>query len=154
MAFSQTCNMASIKKGVAPRNYYSTGWYITNYMTLMTLVSGEWLLNLINNRSQRLATNDDLFKETSVSSGEPRGTVQDPLLFTAALWDLLSIIQSPTFTGYADDAKVSQAIKSSQDTLKLQKDLSTIYISELKKICSSMLISFMHSAIGLHREWN
>ena len=88
---------------------------------------GEWLHDFLKDRSQAVVANGAISRKTLIVSGVPQGTVLGPLLFIVALSDMPSVIQSATLTSYADDTKVSQAIKNPVDATHLQHDLDAIY---------------------------
>ena len=81
----------------------------------------------LKDRSQAVVANGAISQKTLIVSGVPQGTVLGPLLFIVALSDMPSVIQSATLTSYADDTKVSQAIKNPVDATHLQRDLNAIY---------------------------
>ncbi len=87
---------------------------------------GEWLHDFLTDRSQVVAANGAHSKGSTIRSGVPQGTVLGPLLFVIALSDLPSVISTATLTSYADDTKISKAIKGPDDIKSLQADIDAV----------------------------
>ena len=87
-----------------------------------------WLQSYLKHRFQCVrigASNSTLCK---VLSGVPQGNVLGPLLFVIFIDDLPHCIHSATPFIFADDTKCLLAIKSTNDSDKLQHDIDDISI--------------------------
>ena len=82
----------------------------------------EWIRTWLTMRSQRVFEDGEASTTVHVDSGVPQGTVLGPLMFLLFINDIGENITS-TIKLFADDCLLFQ---SSEDTSKLQKDLSNL----------------------------
>ena len=85
----------------------------------------KWFEAYLQNCYQHIKIRD-LFSELCyVHSGVPQGSVLEPLLFVVFINDLPDFFQSATPFIFADDTKLLQAIRSSEDIARLQYDINS-----------------------------
>ena len=104
------------------------------HMRLMEKVKGygftenivAWIEDFLTERKQKVIINGEVSKEKTIKSGIPQGSVLGPLLFLIFVNDLPELTTSLVYL-FADDNKVSKAIKNYKDKQILQKDLDIIY---------------------------
>ena len=104
------------------------------HMRLMEKVKGygftenivAWIEDFLTERKQKVIINGEVSKEKTIKSGIPQGSVLGPLLFLIFVNDLPELTTSLVYL-FADDNKVSKAIKNYKDKHILQKDLDIIY---------------------------
>ena len=85
---------------------------------------GTWLHNFLTNRVSKVSCNGALSKPAPVLSGVPQGTVLGPILFIIMISDLDCKLQRAFASLFADDSRVSSAIKSETDCLLFHHELS------------------------------
>ena len=84
---------------------------------------------IISGRFQRVTALGVSSEPLPVLSGDPRGSILGPLLFTIYVNDLpKSVSQDTTMAIFADDTKCYRPIKNSEDNKTLQSDLDNIII--------------------------
>jgi len=88
---------------------------------------GVFFANFVQGRWQCIAANRNRSSWDSVVSGVPQGTVLGPILFLILLNNIDENITDSRVTSFADDTRISRAIKTSTDCEKLQADLQKIY---------------------------
>ena len=82
----------------------------------------EWIIDFLNNRTQKVLVGDKISDPVNDSSDVPRGTVLGPLLFICCINDLPNNIKSKIRI-YADDTLVYNCINMIEDCTLLQRDL-------------------------------
>ena len=85
----------------------------------------DWIKDFLSNRIQWVAINGAKSSMSSVRSGVPQGTVLGPLLFIVYINDLPARITSQIRL-FADDSYIYRVINNSEDTLKLQDDITAL----------------------------
>ena len=87
----------------------------------------KWVENFLMNRKQHVKVNNAISPSETVRSGVPQGTVLGPLLFLCYSADLPNVVKYSQLSIYADDTKLYKAIRNTNDCLKLQEDLDSIF---------------------------
>ena len=87
----------------------------------------KWIEEFLKDRSQNIAVEETISKDSSVVSGVPQGSVLGPLLFLVHIGDMSNVIQHSTVSSFADDTRIVRSIKSVEDCILLQQDLEEIY---------------------------
>ena len=82
----------------------------------------NWIGDFLGNRKQRVMVNAISSEWRNITSGIPQGTVLGPILFLIFINDMPKVIQCLVKL-FADDAKLYQIIKCSQDRDELQGDI-------------------------------
>jgi Reverse transcriptase (RNA-dependent DNA polymerase) len=85
-----------------------------------------WIKSYLENRRQRVLIGGAESREIEVSSGVPQGSHLGPILFSLFVNDVVKIFHNSRCLLYADDLKLFCPIQSTNDTLKLQSDLSNL----------------------------
>ena len=83
-----------------------------------------WIDSFLCNRQQRVVVNGAKSQWAPVLSGVPQGTVLGPLLFSLYINDMVGIESEIRL--FTDDCVCYRQIDSTEDTLKLQKDIDQL----------------------------
>ena len=84
-----------------------------------------FILNYLKDRKQRVAIDGEFSEWQPVRSGVPQGSILGPLFFVLFINDIVEVIShDSSVLLYADDMKVWRKIKSADDQLILQTDIS------------------------------
>ena len=86
----------------------------------------HWISNWLTKRSQRVLVNGSSSSYVPVISGVPQGTVLGPLMFLLYINDINKNIISSKLGLFADDCVIYKTIYNKDDSITLQKDLSTL----------------------------
>jgi len=87
----------------------------------------NWIRAFIYNRQMWVAVDRESSCKARVASGIPQGTVLGPLLFLLFINDLPSVVSPRTTTRlFADDSLIYREIKTGEDQVTLQRDLSVL----------------------------
>ena len=85
------------------------------------------LSSFLLNRTQCVVINDIISETKMLTSGVPQGSVLGPLLFIFYLNDICSsLCENTTLNCFADDAKLYKEIRSNDDIVSLQTDLTNL----------------------------
>ena len=87
---------------------------------------GMWIQSFLKNRYQQVLVDGQLSSIFTLISGVPQGSVLGPVLFLIFISDISESIESDIFI-YVDDTKAVKNIKSVEDVIKLQEDLSKLH---------------------------
>ena len=85
----------------------------------------EWIREFLTGRTQRVIVEGKASTFKEVTSGVPQGTVLGPILFLIFINDMPTGIKSKVRL-FADDCLIYTTIKSPEDQIKLQSDLSQL----------------------------
>ena len=85
----------------------------------------KWIEQWLTKRNQQVTLENHVSSKLPVKSGVPQGTVLGPLMFLLYINDIDENISS-TVRLFADDCVMYRIIDSLEDSLCLQRDLSTI----------------------------
>ena len=85
-----------------------------------------WIESFLRGRKQTVMVDGTCSSFADVLSGVPQGTVLGPILFLIYVIDLESVLQHGTSLSFADDTKISAAIRSMVDKINLQEDLNNV----------------------------
>ena len=85
----------------------------------------KWIESFLTNRTQRVLVEGEFSKSVKVLSGVPQGTVLGPLLFLCFINDLPNEVISQVRL-FADDCLLYRPIKSAEDHIILQQDLTKL----------------------------
>ena len=90
-------------------------------------VTRNWIQHFLAERHQKVMVDGVFSKGESVDSGVPQGTVLGPLLFLLFINDIPnSLSAGTTIRLFADDCLVYRPIRSMEDQILLQKNLTTL----------------------------
>ena len=92
---------------------YKLDWYGIRGNT------GEWILDFLSGRSQRVVLEGASSDSEPVVSGVPQGTVLGPVLFLLCINDLPDVAVHSTARLFADDCIVYRPIRNNDDTILL-----------------------------------
>ena len=84
-----------------------------------------WIRSFLSDRLQKVVVNGESSKRSPVMSGVPQGTVLGPILFLLYINDLPECVRSQVRL-FADDCLLYRKIKSFQDQVDLQRDLTAL----------------------------
>ena len=87
---------------------------------------GGWIREFLRDRKYRVIANGAMSEIQDVTSGVPQGTVLAAILFIIMMSDIDEEVRESIVGSYADDTKVSKAIRSAEDKTGLQRDLNSI----------------------------
>ena len=82
-------------------------------------------MDFLSERSQQVLVEGQASESSPVTSGVPQGTFLGPLLFLLYINDMPMKVSS-TVRLFADDSLLYRRIRSSQDSISLQKDLDRL----------------------------
>ena len=87
----------------------------------------EWFADYLTSRYQRVLVDGEFSPWVPVTSGVPQGSLLGPFLFLLHINDLPEVIsRATTIALFADDAKCSRVVRSSEDCAVLQSDLNRL----------------------------
>ena len=86
----------------------------------------RWFRSYLSNRRQRVTVLGCTSPETLVTSGVPRGSILEPMLFLLHVNDLPDAVQNSKVACFADDTKIFKRIDTASDTALLQQDLGNL----------------------------
>ena len=86
-----------------------------------------WISNFLMNRTMKVVLDGESSEQVRVDSGVPQGTVLGPLLFLCHINDLPDCVKSQVRL-CADDCLLYRTIKTFEDHVALQNDLSELDI--------------------------
>ena len=85
----------------------------------------QWIEDFLKDRTQIVKVNGENSHFISVISGIPQDSVLGPVLFLIYINDLPDLVKSNVLL-FADDTKILREIKSKEDLLVLQSDISAL----------------------------
>ena len=88
---------------------------------------GTWIHSFLTGRVQRVMVEGAQSIRSEVISGVPQGSVLGPLPFLVMIGDINQGVTHSRVTSFADDTRVSKAIRTEEDIKVLQRDLEKIY---------------------------
>ena len=88
----------------------------------------SWVKDFLSNRTQQIVVNDRKSETHHVTSGVPQGSVLGPLLFVTYINLMVDKAGSLEIYLYADDLKIYNEIKSSDDVEDLQNGLDNLFV--------------------------
>ena len=86
----------------------------------------KWIESFLSDRKQAVVVDGHLSILALIISGLPQGTVLGPILFLIFINDIEHCIMHSIIRCFADDTRISIAIKSEHDVKLLQKDLKNV----------------------------
>ena len=87
----------------------------------------EWFADYLTSRYQRVLVDGEFSPWLPVTSGVPQASLLGPFLFLLHINDLPEVIsRATTIALFADDAKCSRVVRSSEDCAVLQSDLNRL----------------------------
>ena len=86
----------------------------------------KWIESFLSDRKQAVVVDGHLSILALIISGVPQGTVLGPILFLIFINDIEHCIMHSIIRCFADDTRISIAIKSEHDVKLLQKDLKNV----------------------------
>lgn len=87
----------------------------------------RWIEEFLRDRTQRVVVDGVSSQEEKVDSGVPQGTVLGPLLFLLFINDIgINLNAGTSIRLFADDCLIYRPIRSPQDQVLLQQDLSSL----------------------------
>ena len=88
----------------------------------------RWLECFLTDRVQQVIVDGVSSSFAIVISGVPQGTVLGPLLFIVFVDDMSEVVKHSILKLFADDSKLSKAIRSMLDQILLQEDVNAILL--------------------------
>ena len=88
----------------------------------------RWLECFLTDRVQQVIVDGVSSSFAIVISGVPQGTVLGPLLFIIFVDDMSEVVKHSILKLFADDSKLSKAIRSMLDQILLQEDVNAILL--------------------------
>ncbi|CAF4867365.1 unnamed protein product [Pieris macdunnoughi] len=88
----------------------------------------RWIKSYVTNRRQAVVMGGHRSTFINVTSGVPQGSILGPLLFNAYLYDIQNCFKYSEYLMFADDKKIFLKIKSIENCVQLQQDLSRLEI--------------------------
>ena len=86
----------------------------------------KWVESFLTDRKQSVVVDGKLSLLALILSGVPQGTVLGPILFLIFINDIEHCIMHSIVRCFADDTRISIAVKSEQDVKLLQSDLENV----------------------------
>lgn len=86
----------------------------------------KWIESFLSNRKQAVVVDGHLSLLAAIISGVPQGTVLGPVLFLIFINDIENCIMHSIVRCFADDTRISIAVRSEQDVKLLQQDLENV----------------------------
>ena len=86
----------------------------------------KWVESFLSKRQQSVVVGGVSSFEVPIKSGVPQGTVLGPLLFIIFINDMKLSVKGSIIKLFADDTRILKHIVSTDDTLVLQSDLSSV----------------------------
>ena len=86
----------------------------------------KWVESFLTNRTQSVVVDGNLSLIALIISGVPQGTVLGPILFLIFINDIEHCILHSIVRCFADDTRISIAVKSERDVQLLQSDLENV----------------------------
>ena len=86
----------------------------------------NWIESFLSNRKQAVVVDGHLSILAAIISGVPQGTILGPILFLIFINDIENCIMHSIVRCFADDTRISIAVRSEQDVKLLQCDLENV----------------------------
>ena len=86
----------------------------------------NWIESFLSNRKQAVVVDGHLSLLATIISGVPQGTVLGPILFLIFINDIENCIMHSIVRCFADDTRISIAVRSEKDVKLLQRDLENV----------------------------
>ena len=86
----------------------------------------NWIESFLSNRKQAVVVDGHLSLLAAIISGVPQGTVLGPILFLIFIDDIENCIMHSIVRCFADNTRISIAIRSEKDVKLLQRDLENV----------------------------
>ena len=87
----------------------------------------QWFKSYLSDRQQRVVLDGHASDWLPVLSGVPQGSILGPFLFLIYINDLPDVVNFSQVALFADDTKLYSKIRNSNDFLKIQHDLNSLY---------------------------